>query len=505
MSVEPNYLLIYPNQLSIKILDGLNRQAITLLFVESRARQRSLPFHKKKLVLEISASRHFADRLRSLGWAVDYVVGDATECEVVEQLLEQSPQATVRVFQPEDWQLSQGMAQLAGKLPNRIQMHRNPLHLVDSSQYAGKVKGGTYRMEFFYRDMRRKTGILMVDGKPEGGEWNYDKENRKPLPKGKTLPHEPVIGPDTITSEVIEYVNEHFTDHFGSTDGFSMAVTEADALMLADDFFEHRLADFGPYEDAMKFGGGILFHSGLSAYMNLGLLDPIELCRRAEQEYRAGRVPLQSAEGFIRQIIGWREYVRVYYDAMMPEVAHANALEHHRPLPAMYWTGQTEGMRCMQGCLKPVIDDGYIHHIPRLMVLSNFANLTQTDPFALYEWFWYAFVDAHDWVVLPNVLGMSTYADGGILASKPYIAGGNYINKMSDFCKGCRYDPGRRTGDDACPFTYLYWNYVDRNRALLSQNARLSFPVVTYDKMAEDEKEAIRVRSEAFIRGLPRY
>jgi len=315
----------------------------------------------------------------------------------------------------------------------------------------------------------------------------------------------PKFEPDALTKEVIDYVDTHFPDHIGSTDGFVMAVNADEARILADDFFANRLVDFGPYEDAMKYGEDIIFHAALSAYINVGLLDPLELCHRAESEFKAGRVPLPSAEGFIRQIIGWREYVRVYYDAMMPDVVHANALGHNKALPDMYWSGSAQGMRCMEGCLKPVLEQGYIHHIPRLMVLSNFANLTQTDPAQLYLWFWYAFVDAHDWVVLPNVLGMSTYADGGVLASKPYISGGNYINKMSDFCKGCRYDPGKRTGEDACPFTFLYWNYVDTNRVILTQNARLSFPVATYDKMGDDEKLEIGRKSEEFIRNLPRY
>jgi deoxyribodipyrimidine photolyase-related protein len=505
MNDQFNCLLIYPNQLSIKILDGLNKEATKLLIVESRVRQCSLPFHKKKLVFEISASRHFANRLKSDGWTVEYVVGEATECEVVKRLVEQSPHVMVMAFRPDDWLLHVDITKLTETFPHRVEVLDNPLHMVDTSIYVDKVKSGTHRMEYFYRDMRRMTGILMEAGKPVGGEWNYDKDNRKPLPKSLPLPNVLQCEPDTLTMEVIEYVNEHFAGHMGSTDGFAMAVTEDDALMLADDFFAHRLAQFGPYEDAMKYGQDIIFHSGLSAYINLGLLDPLDLCRRAEHEFQCGRVSLPSAEGFIRQIIGWREYVRVYYDAMMPDVVHANALGHNKALPDMYWSGNAQGMRCMEGCLKPVLEQGYIHHIPRLMVLSNFANLTQTDPAQLYLWFWYAFVDAHDWVVLPNVLGMSTYSDGGVLASKPYISGGNYINKMSDYCKGCRYDPGRRTGEDACPFTFLYWNYVDTNRDILTQNARLSFPVSTFDKMADVEQDQIRVMSEQFIRNLTRY
>lgn len=505
MNTNACYFLVYPDQLSTNALRDIDKHSTTLLMVESLTRQRNLPFHKKKLVFEISANRHFAERLRSTGWSVEYVIVDETECEVLERLLSQLPHLSFIVYRPNDWNLQRDLDSLVNRFSDRITVLINPLQLVDTSVYTEKVKGGNYRMEFFYRDMRRKTGILMEGSKPVGGEWNYDKDNRKPLPKSIQLPDVPQCTPDLLTLEVVDYVNMHFVDHMGITDGFVMAVTETDAQMLTDDFFEHRLMDFGPYEDAMKYGQDIIFHSGLSAYINIGLLDPLELCRRAEREYQSGRVSLQSAEGFIRQIMGWREYVRVYYDAMMPEVLHTNALNHVQALPDMYWTGQTQGMRCMHGCIKPVLEQGYTHHIPRLMVLSNFANLTQTDPVALYLWFWYAFVDAHDWVVLPNVLGMSTYSDGGILASKPYIAGGNYINKMSDFCKGCEFDPGKRTGDDACPFTYLYWNFVDQHRKILTQNARLSFPVSTFDKMADSEKEQMRSQSEQFIRNLPRY
>jgi len=505
MPQTPEYQLIYSNQLSLKSLDGLDKSATIVLMVESRTRQRMLPFHKKKLVFEISASRHFAERLRLDGWVVDYVIGEETECDVVERLVLESPQRQIAAIKPLDWHLAADLGKLAQRMTDNLIVRDNPSNLADSSLYAPKVRNGGYRMEFFYRDMRKKTGFLMDAGKPVGGEWNYDKDNRKPLPRGLDLPKVPQCEPDPLTLEAIDYVNAHFPDHFGSTEGFVMAVTEGDAWKLADDFFENRLPQFGPYEDAMKYGQDIIFHSGLSAYINLGLLDPLELCRRAEDEFQCGQVSLPSAEGFIRQIIGWREYVRVYYDAMMPDVVHANALGHNKALPDMYWSGKAQGMRCMEGCLKPVLEQGYIHHIPRLMVLSNFANLTHTDPVQLYLWFWYAFVDAHDWVVLPNVLGMSTYADGGVLASKPYISGGNYINKMSDFCKGCRYDPGKRTGEDACPFTFLYWNYVQNNRVILTQNARLSFPVATFDKMGADEKLEIGRKSEEFIRNLPRY
>lgn len=503
-NITPDWIFLYPNQLSESFLNGLTPSETNVLMVESRVRQRMHPFHKKKLVLEISASRHFAKQLKDQGWQVKYIIGDEPETEVILRLIEADSAQVVRVIIPDDWHLRHDLSQLKSEFQSQVQTVQNIRHIADPEVYSTRITKGGFRMEYFYRDMRRKTGLLMDGESPAGGAWNFDKENRKPLPQTISIPKPPSIEPDAITMDVMAYVEEHFKDHFGNVHGFDMAVTVSDANMLADDFMENRLSDFGPYEDAMKFSDGVLFHSALSAYINLGLLDPLDLCRRAEHEYRTGRVPIASAEGFVRQIIGWREYVRVYYDAMLPEVLGMNALNHTHPLPEMYWSGHTQGMRCMEGCLKTVIENGFVHHIPRLMVLSNFANLTNTDPVALYEWFWFAFVDAHDWVVLPNVLGMSTYSDGGILASKPYIAGGNYIHKMSDFCGGCQYDPKKRTGDDACPFSFLYWNFVDQHRDLLSQNARLSFPVVTFNKMADHEKEEIRRISYEFISNLPR-
>jgi deoxyribodipyrimidine photolyase-related protein len=353
--------------------------------------------------------------------------------------------------------------------------------------------------------MRKKLNLLMdANGQPAGGDWNYDKENRKALPRKIDLPSFPQVQPDELTQEVIQIVDETYPGHYGFSTGFSMAVTRTDAEKLSDHFFDTCLVQFGPYEDAMTKGEAFVFHSSLSAYLNVGLLNPLALCIQAEQAYRDGQAPLNSVEGFIRQIIGWREFVRVYYEAMMPEVRTANALKFNRDLPEVFWSAKS-GMACMDDITGSVIQLGWSHHIPRLMVLSNFSNLTETNPFLLYQWFWYAYTDAHDWVVLPNVLGMSTFADGGVLASKPYVSGGNYINKMSNYCGSCKFSIKEKTGELACPFNYLYWNFVDSHREWFNENGRVSFMVTMFDKRPEEEKEAVKQSAREFIEKLPRW
>jgi deoxyribodipyrimidine photolyase-related protein len=344
-----------------------------------------------------------------------------------------------------------------------------------------------------------------MDGdKPEGGDWNYDKQNRETIPKGLDIPEIPQFEPDEVTKEVVEMVQDYFPDHFGEVESFGYAVTRPQALELLDDFIENRLDEFGPYEDALKTGNSKLFHSQLSLYMNNGLLHPKEVCDRAVEAYENGDARLNSVEGFVRQIIGWREFIKIYYEAMMPEVREANHFGFKEKLPEMYWTGKTE-MKCMEESLKPVIGEAYSHHIQRLMILSNFSNLTETDPRELNKWFWFAYADAYEWVELPNVLGMSTFADGGVLASKPYVSSGNYINKMSDYCRNCKYSVTKKTGEKACPFNYLYWNFVDKQRETFNDSGRVNFMVNMFDnKKSDEEKEKIRSSTEEFLSNLNR-
>lgn len=359
-------------------------------------------------------------------------------------------------------------------------------------------------MEYFYRDMRRKTGYLMDGDDPEGGEWNYDDENREALPDDIDLPEITAFDPDEITKEVMELVRKEYGSHFGKLESFQYAVTREQALQLLDEFIEQRLDLFGPYEDAMATGKDHLFHTNLSLYINNGLLMPEEVCDRAVEAYQKGDARLNSVEGLVRQIIGWREFVHIYYEAMMPEVRETNYFNFDKPLPEFFWSGETD-MHCLSESLRPIIEQGYSHHIQRLMVLSNFSNLTQSDPRELNRWFWFAYVDAYEWVVLPNVLGMSTYADGGVLASKPYVSSGNYITKMSDYCSDCKYSVSKKTGEGACPFNYLYWHFVDQQRKGFEDNGRAGFMVNMYEKKSDEDKEAIRESSEQFLNQLERY
>ncbi|TVQ72464.1 MAG: cryptochrome/photolyase family protein [Balneolaceae bacterium] len=539
---------IHPDQLNLDVFpEKLVDRASALLFVESGADASRLPFHKKKLVLEWSAQRHFARKAAGSGWRVFEVRTGLSAPEYLRKMLEGNGRVTLHAMEPVSFDPRSDLEKLQKDYGDRVSLIVNRFFLADPEPWGEKVRSG-YRMEYFYREMRRQTGYLMKNGKPEGGEWNYDDKNRKPLPKKEDVPAHSGFTPDEITREVIREVDRRFPDHFGETERFAMGVTREQALSVLDDFITHRLARFGPYQDAMAHDEPFLFHSLLSPYMNIGLLTAREVCEAVLDAYHAsgtgrstdrgtdrgtgrstvqgtgqgtdrsidrgtGRstrtngdngIPLASVEGFIRQIIGWREYMRVYYEAMMPEVRAANFFSYDKPLPDLYWSAET-GMRCMRASVESVRQHGYAHHIQRLMVLSNFSNLTATNPTELFEWFWYAFVDAHEWVVLPNVLGMSTFADGGVLASKPYVAGGNYIRKMSDYCGGCRYRVQDRTGKDACPFNYLYWAFVDREREHLKKNHRMGFMLKTWDKKSDDEKKEIRRLSTTFINSLEPY
>jgi len=474
-----------------------------LIFVESFAYATHIPHHKQKLVYILSAQRHFAIACYEQGYPVYTVFTLGYHADGVREILTQYPQLRTIAMQPSEWDSRWRLEKLRQEMGDRLTIIANGFFMANLEEFQHKIKKN-YRLETFYRAMRKATGYLMREGKPEGGKWNYDKDNRKPLPKKITLPAIPRFSPDAITQEVIALVTQHLPNNFGRLDQFNFAVTHSQALLLLKDFIEHRLARFGAYEDAIKTGEPFLFHSVLSLYLNNGLLLPQQVCMAVLSAYAEGKAPLNSVEGFIRQVIGWREYIRVYYEAMMPAVRHSNYFGFTYGLPECYWSGNTD-LACLKDALSHVINYGYSHHIQRLMVLSNFSNLTFTNPQALNQWFWFAYVDAYEWVELPNVLGMATFADGGILASKPYVAGGNYIHKMSDCCRQCPYDVKQKTGDRACPFNYLYWHFVDRHREVFMENGRVSLMTQMYDQKDDREKEAIRQSAVQFITRLPRY
>jgi deoxyribodipyrimidine photolyase-related protein len=351
----------------------------------------------------------------------------------------------------------------------------------------------TLVMEHFYRWMRRRQGVLVENDKPVGGKWNLDQHNRKSFGrKGPGLLPEPYgFEPDALTCDVIEAVVRHFPDNPGRLDDFSWAVTREDALLALDDFVTHRLAAFGPFQDAMWDGEPYLYHSLISAALNLKLLQPREVIDAAVAAYEAGDAPLQSVEGFVRQVLGWREYIRGIYWTEGPGYLERNGLGADRPLPAFYWDGDTE-MRCLAGCIGQTLETGYAHHIQRLMVTGLFAMLLGVRPKAIHEWYLAVYVDAVEWVESPNVLGMSQHADGGLLGSKPYAASGRYIQRMSNYCSGCRFDPGESTGDRACPFTTLYWDFLIRHEARFADHPRAGMQWRMLGRLDDAQRKAVR-------------
>ncbi len=506
-SANPNLIPILGDQLTLGLasLRGRSKDDTVVLMMEVWDEATYVRHHKQKIVLIFSAMRHFAAELRDAGWTVDYVelADDANSGsftgEVARAIERHDPRA-VQVVEAGEWRVQQAIEEWPDKFACEVRILPDDRFLCPIADFRDWAEDReVLRMEHFYREMRRKTGLLMTsDGKPEGGEWNYDSENRKPPRDGMSAPERAKFEPDDITLACIELVEDRFADHFGSLDRFEWPVTRAEAEEAADRFFAERLADFGAYQDAMVHGEDDLYHSMLSTSLNLGLLDPLDLCRRAEQAYRDGEAPLNSVEGFIRQIIGWREYVRGFYWYFMPGLESDNALNAQRGLPEFYWTGETD-MRCLADCVRSTRENAHAHHIQRLMVLGNFALLAGVKPRAVQDWYLVVYADAYEWVELPNVAAMVLYADGGRLASKPYAASGNYINRMSDYCKDCAYTVSRKTGDGACPFNALYWHFMDRHRDRLESNHRVGRVYQNWDRMGAERQREYLASAEAFL------
>jgi deoxyribodipyrimidine photolyase-related protein len=345
-------------------------------------------------------------------------------------------------------------------------------------------------MEFFYREMRRKTGVLMAGKSPEGGQWNFDKANRKRLPAGAATPPRIVIPPNATTLTAIADVERWFPDHFGSLDDFGYPTNPAEAEAVLAHFLEVGLPSFGDFQDYMRRGEPFLFHGLISAAMNCGLLLAEDVVRRAEAEYRAGRAPLNAVEGFIRQILGWREYVRGLYWLKMPEYKARNALDAQNRLPWFYWSGETD-MACVADVVEVTRKHAYAHHIQRLIITGQLAMLLGVHPDEINDWYMVVYADAYEWVELPNTHGMAIYADGGIMASKPYAASGAYINKMSDYCGSCAYDVRERLGPKACPFNVLYWDFLIRNERYLAGNRRLGVMYAQIARMSAEHRARV--------------
>lgn len=496
----------------VAALRGLDPATDTVLLAEVGEEATYVRHHPKKIALILSAMRHFAEGLKAEGVRVRYVRLDdpgntgSFRGEVLRAVAELRP-ARVAVTFPGEWRVWADMKGWSDACGVPVDVREDDRFFCPLARFRAHATGRKQlRMEFFYRDMRKATGLLMADGgKPEGGQWNYDQENRKKLPKGLKIPARFRVEPDAITREVMDLVARRFGNHFGDLDGFSFAVTAADAERVFDHFVETALANFGDYQDAMAAGEETLFHALISPYLNNGLLCPKQVCRRVEAAYKAGRVPLNAAEGFIRQILGWREYVRGIYWLKMPGYAQTNELNAHRPLPDFYWTGET-AMRCMAEAIGQTKREAYAHHIQRLMVTGNFALIAGIEPAQIEEWYLAVYADAYEWVELPNVHGMVMHADGGLLGSKPYAASGKYIDRMSDYCGRCRYDVKQATGPDACPFNHLYWNFLVENRERLADNPRMALIYASLDRMDPAKVDEMCRQSREFLDGMiPAY
>ncbi|WP_411351512.1 cryptochrome/photolyase family protein [Leisingera aquaemixtae] len=484
-------ILILGDQLSrnIAALKDADPDRDIVLMAEVAEEAGYVRHHKKKIAFLFSAMRHFAKALKEDGWQVHYVRLDDPDntgslTGEADRLRETHKVARAVVTEPGEYRLKSAFEGWAEAADIPLDMLQDSRFLCSHERFGEWAEGRKQlRMEYFYREMRRETGLLMDGDEPEGVQWNFDRENRKPAEDGLTLPKPPETSPDEITEEVLDLVEAQFGDHFGTLRPFWFAVTREDALAALERFAGEALPSFGDYQDAMLEGEKFLYHSVLSQYINAGLLEPLEVCRRVERAYYEGDAPLNAAEGFIRQIIGWREYVRGIYWRNMPGYTGKNFLEATRPLPGFYWTADTD-MACVAAAVSQTRDEAYAHHIQRLMVTGNFAMLAGIDPHQVHEWYLAVYADAYEWVEAPNVIGMSQYADGGLLGSKPYAASGNYINKMSDHCAGCRYSVTKKTGEEACPFNPLYWDFLVRNRDKLRNNPRLKRAYSTWDRMS---------------------
>ena len=499
-----NLILILGDQLSHRLsaLEGADKDNDLVVMAEVHSEASYTNHHKKKLVFIFSAMRHFADALEEDGWRVHY---QRYHPDNPAQSIEQVIAELVRECQPErvittecgEWRLHEQISRWHKTLGIPVEIRPDTRFVCNIDEFARWAEGRKQlRMEFFYREMRKKTGLLMTsEGQPEGGQWNFDTDNRKKWAGKPPAPAPFREEPDAITTEVIELVNEYFSEHFGTTEDFHYAVTAGQALDALAHFIDFALPCFGDYQDAMSDNEDWLFHSILSPYLNTGLLDPMEVCEEAVRAWHAGRAPLNAVEGFVRQIIGWREFVRGIYWLLMPGYARENRLGNSRELPWFYWTGDTK-MRCMHKAIDATARNAYAHHIQRLMVTGNFALLAGVKPEAICDWYLAVYIDAFDWVELPNTLGMVMHADGGYLGSKPYAASGKYIQRMSDHCQNCHYRVQDATGDRACPFNSLYWHFIDRHREDFANNPRMTMMYRNWDKQKPERREALRARAD---------
>lgn len=501
-----NLVVILGDQLNREMssLYDFNKDTDSILMSEVREEATYVKHHKKKIAFVFSAMRHFGQSLKKQGFNVIYVRYDDPDnqgslFEQVKLTCTQHSFSLIKVAHPGEYRLLKEIETWKSKLNAPLELTPDNRFMSSQQFFADWADGRKqYRMEFFYRELRKKTGVLMEGKQPIGGKWNFDSENRKPLGKKPDIPDPTHLLPDETTTEVISLVNNSFPDHFGNLDSFGFAVTREGALKVLTEFIQTRLQDFGQYQDAMLEGNPWLFHSHIGLYLNTGLLMPDEVIQAAEEAFLNSSAPINSVEGFIRQILGWREYVRGFYWYFMPELGKANFLDAKRHLPEFYWTGKTQ-MNCLSQCVGDTKKHAYAHHIQRLMVLGNFALLAGIDPDEVNEWYLLVYADAYEWVELPNVSSMALFADGGNLASKPYAASGSYINKMSNYCQNCHYSVKEKTGAQACPFNYLYWHFLHRYQSTFERNPRMAMIYKTMTKMDQTRLTHMLEDADTFL------
>ena len=483
--------------------DGFDRESDAVLMMEVAEEASYIPQHKIRLTLFFSAMRHFRQVLEDKGLRVHYVELEDHDNrgsfgEEISRWVHETRPAKLVLSKPGDHRVEAAIRKAAKSLGCDLEIRPDRHFLCDLEDFRRHAEGRrSLLLETFYREMRRRHSVLMQGDDPIGGQWNFDKDNRESF--GKAGPGH-VKAPrsfqlDDVTRSVIEMVERRFPKSPGTLESFDYPVTGDQARDALRDFVEHRLSRFGTYQDAMVTGHPYLYHSRLSCVLNLHLLDPREAIEAAVKALEDAQAPINAVEGFVRQILGWREFIRGVYWLKMPDYAELNTLDAELPMPAFMWTGETE-MNCVKQSVGQLIEHAYAHHIQRLMVLGLFAMLLGVKPHEVHRWHMSMYADAIDWVSLPNVLGMSQHGDGGIVGSKPYSASGSYIDRMSDYCAGCRYNPKAATGDKACPFTTLYWDFLSRNRQRIRGNHRMGFQLKNLDRKDDGELRAIRRRAE---------
>ncbi|MEX3313659.1 cryptochrome/photolyase family protein [Sulfitobacter sp. PS-8MA] len=498
-------ILVLGDQLTAELsaLREANKTRDVVVMAEVAQEAEYVRHHPKKIALVFAAMRKFARALEAEGWTLRYTPLDDPENagSIMGELLrraEETGATEVIATEPGEWRLIEKLTH--APIPTRLLP--DDRFIASRKRFEDWAEGRkALRMEYFYREMRRETGLLMEGGDPAGGKWNFDHDNRKPPKEGLDFPAPITFTPDAETQAVLDLVAARYGDNFGDLEPFDLATTRDQALQVLAHFITHALPRFGDYQDAMMVGQPYLFHALISPYMNLGLLGPMEVCRAAEQAWQNGNVPINAAEGFIRQILGWREYVRGIYFLEGPDYVTRNALRHDRDLPAFYWGAPTQ-MNCVSQTVAQTRKHAYAHHIQRLMVTGNFALLAGGHPHQVHEWYLEVYADAYEWVEAPNTVGMSQFADGGVIASKPYVSSGAYINRMSDYCKSCTYSVSAKTGKKACPFNLLYWHFLDRHRDRFQGNMRMKNSYATWDRMEADRRETVLREAEAWLKRL---